>query len=141
LLVSEPDTSSGLVGLVLWKNLASNCLRVVGFHPAVATVARYADAQHLGGRPLRSEDAREEPWLRRYCRTDYCAGNWRDNHDFRRYRPSTRSGKNADRLATPSIRLRNGSGIPRFPVTAFLDFREQNHTFDDMIGLAYLAVR
>jgi MacB-like periplasmic core domain len=49
--------------------------------------------------------------------------------------------KNADRLATPSIRLRNGSGIPRFPVTAFLDFREQNHTFDDMIGLAYLAVR
>ena len=26
-------------------------------------------------------------------------------------------------------------------MTAFLDFREQNHTFDDMIGLAYLAVR
>ena len=49
--------------------------------------------------------------------------------------------KNADRLATPSIRLRGGGEIPRFPVAAFLDFREQNHTFDDMIGLAYLSVR
>jgi putative ABC transport system permease protein len=49
--------------------------------------------------------------------------------------------KNADRLATPSIRLRDGAEIPRFPVAAFLDFREQNHTFDDMIGLAYLSVR
>jgi putative ABC transport system permease protein len=49
--------------------------------------------------------------------------------------------KNADRLATPSIRLRGGGEIPRFPVAAFLDFREQNHTFEDMIGLAYLSVR
>jgi len=49
--------------------------------------------------------------------------------------------KNADRLATPSIRLRDGAEIPRIPVAAFLDFREQNHTFDDMIGLAYLSVR
>jgi hypothetical protein len=47
--------------------------------------------------------------------------------------------KNADSLATPSIRLRDGAEIPRFPVAAFL--REQNHTFDDMIGLAYLSVR
>jgi putative ABC transport system permease protein len=49
--------------------------------------------------------------------------------------------KNADRPATPSIRLRGGGEIPRFPVAAFVDFREQNHTFDDMIGLAYLSVR
>jgi len=42
---------------------------------------------------------------------------------------------NANRLATPSIRLRDGAEIPRFPVAAFLDFREQNHTFDEMIGL------
>ena len=49
--------------------------------------------------------------------------------------------KNADRLATSSIRLRDGAEIPRFPVAAFLDFREQNHTFDDMTGLAYLSVR
>ena len=48
--------------------------------------------------------------------------------------------KNADRLATPSIRLRDGAEIPRFPVAAFLDFQEQNHTFDDMIGIAYLSV-
>jgi len=49
--------------------------------------------------------------------------------------------KNADRLATPSIRLRGGAEILRFPVATFLDFREQNHTFEDMIGLAYLSVR
>jgi putative ABC transport system permease protein len=49
--------------------------------------------------------------------------------------------KNAHRLATASIRLPGGAEIPRFPVAAFLDFKEQNHTFDDMIGLAYLGVR
>jgi putative ABC transport system permease protein len=46
--------------------------------------------------------------------------------------------KNIERLATPSIR---GTGIWRYPVATFLDFKEQNHTFDDMIGLAYLSVR
>ena len=49
--------------------------------------------------------------------------------------------KNADGLATPSIRLRGGAEILRFPVLTFLGFREQNHTFEDMIGLAYLSVR
>jgi putative ABC transport system permease protein len=48
--------------------------------------------------------------------------------------------KDADRLATPSVLLPNQIGIPRFPVPVFLDFKEQNHTFDDMIGLAYTGV-
>jgi predicted permease len=47
---------------------------------------------------------------------------------------------NADRLATPSVLLPNQIGIPRFPVPVFLDFKEQNHTFEDMIGLAYTGV-
>src|SRR6202045_4772889 len=48
--------------------------------------------------------------------------------------------KNVDRLATPSVLLPDQIGIPRFPVPAFLDFKEQNHTFEDMIGLAYTGV-
>jgi predicted permease len=48
--------------------------------------------------------------------------------------------QNADRLATPSVLLPNQIGIPRFPVPVFLDFKEQNHTFEDMIGLAYTGV-
>ena len=46
--------------------------------------------------------------------------------------------KNAERLATPAIR---GTGIWRYPVATFLDFKQQNHTFDDIIGLAYVSVR
>ena len=49
--------------------------------------------------------------------------------------------KNADRLATPFIRWPDQNNLPRFPVAAFLDFKEQNHTFEDMIGLAYVHVR
>lgn len=49
--------------------------------------------------------------------------------------------ENPDRLATPSISLPNPDSITRFPVSVFLDFKEQNHTFEDMIGLAYLDVR
>lgn len=49
--------------------------------------------------------------------------------------------KDADRLATPSIRWPDQIEIPRFPVSVFLDFKEQNHTFEDMIGLSYLVVR
>ena len=49
--------------------------------------------------------------------------------------------RNAERLATPSIRLPDANIITRFPVPAFLDFKEQNHSFEDMIGLAYLGVR
>lgn len=32
--------------------------------------------------------------------------------------------KISDRLATPPIRLRDGARIPRFPVAAFLDFKD-----------------
>jgi putative ABC transport system permease protein len=49
--------------------------------------------------------------------------------------------KNADRLATPFIRWPDQNNLRRFPVAAFLDFKEQNHTFEDMIGLAYVHVR
>src|SRR3984957_13769758 len=45
--------------------------------------------------------------------------------------------KNADRLATPSI----SNSITRFPVPVFLDFKEQNHTFEDIAALAYFDVR
>src|SRR6266436_3145004 len=48
--------------------------------------------------------------------------------------------KNADRLVTPSILLPDQISIPRFPVPVFLDFKEQNHTFQDVIGLAYTGV-
>jgi len=48
--------------------------------------------------------------------------------------------RNADRLASPSIHLPDQITIPRFPVPVFLDFKEQNHTFEDMIGLAYVGV-
>jgi putative ABC transport system permease protein len=48
--------------------------------------------------------------------------------------------KNVDRLATPSVLLPDQIGIPRFPVPVFSDFKEQNHTFEDIIGLAYTKV-
>src|SRR6267378_7502551 len=48
--------------------------------------------------------------------------------------------KNAERLASPSVLLPNQDTIPRFPVAVFLDFKEQNHTFEDVIGLAYTSV-
>ena len=48
--------------------------------------------------------------------------------------------RNSDRLATPSILLPDHISIPRFPVSVFLDFKEQNHTFEDMIGLAYVGI-
>jgi putative ABC transport system permease protein len=51
--------------------------------------------------------------------------------------------KNADRLATPSISFDTATpgSITRFPVPVFLDFREQNHTFEDIAALAYLDIR
>ena len=51
--------------------------------------------------------------------------------------------KDADRLATPSISLGTATtgSITRFPVPVFLDFKEQNHTFEDIAALAYFAVR
>ena len=45
--------------------------------------------------------------------------------------------RDADRLATPSI----SNGITRFPVPVFLNFREQNHTFEDLAALAYFQLR
>ena len=48
--------------------------------------------------------------------------------------------KNADRLATPLVLFPDQITIPRFPVPVFLDFKEQNHTFEDIIGLAYTGV-
>ena len=46
----------------------------------------------------------------------------------------------ANRLATPSVSFPDGGSIMRFPVPVFLDFKEQNHTFEDIIGLAYTDV-
>jgi len=49
--------------------------------------------------------------------------------------------KNADRLASFNILLPEQITLSRFPVPAFLDFKEQNHVFEDMFGLAFLFVR
>lgn len=46
----------------------------------------------------------------------------------------------ASRLATPSISLPDEHSITRFPVPIFLDFKKQNHTFEEVIGLAYTGV-
>jgi hypothetical protein len=48
--------------------------------------------------------------------------------------------RDADRLATPSIGFPSPGSITRFPVSVFVDFKEQNHTFEDITGLAYLDV-
>jgi putative ABC transport system permease protein len=49
--------------------------------------------------------------------------------------------KNADRLATPSISFASQGSITRFPVPIFLDFKQQNRTFEDIAALAYFGVR
>jgi hypothetical protein len=49
--------------------------------------------------------------------------------------------KNADHLASFNILLPEQVTLSRFPVPAFLDFREQNHVFEDMFGLAFLFIR
>jgi len=49
--------------------------------------------------------------------------------------------KNSDRLATFNILLPDQVTLSRFPVPAFLDFKEQNHVFENMFGLALLFVR
>jgi MacB-like periplasmic core domain len=49
--------------------------------------------------------------------------------------------KNADRLATFTGLAGDQFREWRYPVAAFFDFKEQNHTFDDMIGLVYREVR
>jgi putative ABC transport system permease protein len=46
----------------------------------------------------------------------------------------------ANRLATPSVSFPDEGSLTRFPVPIFLDFKEQNRTFEDIIGLAYTDV-
>jgi predicted permease len=46
----------------------------------------------------------------------------------------------ANRLATPSVSFPDEGSITRFPVPIFLDFKEQNRTFEDIVGLAYTDV-
>ncbi len=48
--------------------------------------------------------------------------------------------RDANRLATPSVSFPDEPSVARFPVPIFLDFKEQNHTFEDIIGLAYTNV-
>ena len=48
--------------------------------------------------------------------------------------------KNANRLATPLVLLPDQDTIPRFPVPVFLDFKQQNQAFEDIIGLAHTGV-
>ena len=49
--------------------------------------------------------------------------------------------KNADRLATIRVYSADQFRAWRFPARAFVDFREHNHTFEDMFGLVYSEVR
>jgi len=45
--------------------------------------------------------------------------------------------KNADRLATPTVFSADQFRAWRFPAAAFVDFKQRNHTFDDMFGFVY----
>jgi putative ABC transport system permease protein len=49
--------------------------------------------------------------------------------------------KNADRLSTIRVYSADQFRAWRFPARAFVDFREHNHTFEDMFGLVYSEVR
>ena len=49
--------------------------------------------------------------------------------------------KNAERLATFTVFSAEQFRAWRFPARAFVDFKERNHTFDDMFGLVYREVR
>ncbi len=48
--------------------------------------------------------------------------------------------KNAERLATPIVLSGDQFRAWRFPAAAFVDFKQQNHTFEDMFGLVYREV-
>jgi putative ABC transport system permease protein len=48
--------------------------------------------------------------------------------------------KDADRLVTFTIIAADEVRAWRYPVGAFVDFKEQNHTFEDMIGLVYREI-
>src|ERR1700743_1344225 len=45
--------------------------------------------------------------------------------------------KNADRLATFSVYAADQFRGWRFPAKAFVDFKEHNHTFEDMFGIVW----
>jgi putative ABC transport system permease protein len=49
--------------------------------------------------------------------------------------------KNAERLATFTVFSADQFRAWRFPARAFVDFKENNHTFDDMFGLVYSEAR
>ena len=48
--------------------------------------------------------------------------------------------KNSERLATFVVFSAEQFRAWRFPAAAFVDFKEQNHTFDDMFGLVYRKI-
>ena len=45
--------------------------------------------------------------------------------------------RDAERLATPTVFSADQFRAWRFPAAAFVDFKDNNHTFDDMFGLVY----
>jgi putative ABC transport system permease protein len=49
--------------------------------------------------------------------------------------------KNAQRLATFTVFSGDQFRAWRFPAAAFVDFKQQNHTFEDMFGLVYREIR
>jgi hypothetical protein len=49
--------------------------------------------------------------------------------------------KNAQRLATFIVFSADQFRAWRFPAPAFVDFKQQNHTFEDMFGLVYREIR
>ncbi len=48
--------------------------------------------------------------------------------------------KNADRLATSRVFAADQFRAWRFPARAFVDFKEHNHTFEDMFGLVWQSI-
>jgi putative ABC transport system permease protein len=49
--------------------------------------------------------------------------------------------KNSDRLATFRVFAADQFRAWRFPASAYVDFKEQNHTFEDMFGFVYREIR
>src|SRR5215469_11746516 len=49
--------------------------------------------------------------------------------------------KNAERLATIRVFSADQFRAWRFPARAFVDFKEHNHSFEDMFGLVYRELR
>jgi putative ABC transport system permease protein len=49
--------------------------------------------------------------------------------------------KDADRLASFDVYAAEQFRAWRYPVAAFFDFKEQNHTFENVVGLVYREVR